>query len=299
MKIIKAIIFLTGICAVGIGYAQSFSYPTKAVRIIVPFLPGGAADIAARVLGQSFSEAWGQPVVVDNRTGAGGNIGAELASKAEPDGHTLLMAPGGLVTANPYLHKKLSYDPRKLIPISKIGTGPQVVLVGINSPATSVKSLIEYAKSRPDGLKYGSAGIGSQAHLAIESFLKASRIHGVHVPYRGSQLAMNMQELETAVRCKLNPVVLVLNNFSWGVEKSYQKDFFGKRYVGANIGNPRFDKLAEAFGCHGLRVERAGEIGEAVRAALEKDLPTVIDVIVDSDEIRGLRRDAVVARKTT
>ena len=189
MKIIKVIIFLTGICAVGIGYAQSFSYPTKAVRIIVPFLPGGAADIAARVLGQSFSEAWGQPVVVDNRTGAGGNIGAELASKAEPDGHTLLMAPGGLVTANPYLHKKLSYDPRKLIPISKIGTGPQVVLVGINSPATSVKSLIEYAKSRPDGLKYGSAGIGSQAHLAIESFLKASRIHGVHVPYRGSQLA--------------------------------------------------------------------------------------------------------------
>jgi acetolactate synthase-1/2/3 large subunit/sulfoacetaldehyde acetyltransferase len=109
--------------------------------------------------------------------------------------------------------------------------------------------------------------------------------------------AMNMQELETAVRCKLNPVILVLNNFSWGVEKSYQKDFFQERYVGANIGNPRFDKLAEAFGARGERVERADEIGEVVREAFKSDLPTVVDVMADPSEIVGLRRDAVVARK--
>ena len=109
--------------------------------------------------------------------------------------------------------------------------------------------------------------------------------------------AMNMQELETAIRCRLNPVVLVLNNFSWGVEKSYQKDFFQERYVGANIGNPRFDKLAEAFGARGVRVERADELGDVVSAALKSDLPTVVDVIVDPSEISGLRRDAVVARK--
>jgi acetolactate synthase-1/2/3 large subunit/sulfoacetaldehyde acetyltransferase len=110
--------------------------------------------------------------------------------------------------------------------------------------------------------------------------------------------AMNMQELETAVRCKLNPVVLVLNNFSWGVEKSYQKDFFQERYVGANIGNPRFDKLAEAFGARGVRVERAEEIGDAVREAFASELPTVVDVFVDRSEMVGLRRDAVVARTT-
>ena len=108
--------------------------------------------------------------------------------------------------------------------------------------------------------------------------------------------AMNLQELETAVRCRLNPVILVLNNFSWGVEKSYQKDFFEQRYVGANIGNPRFDKLAEAFGARGLRVERMDEVADAVRESFKSDLPTVIDVIVDPDEISGLRKDAVVPR---
>ncbi len=108
--------------------------------------------------------------------------------------------------------------------------------------------------------------------------------------------AMNMQELETAIRCRLNPIVLVLNNFSWGVEKSYQKDFFQQRYVGANIGNPRFDRLAESFGARGVRVERADEIGDVVREALKSELPTVVDVIVDPSEIVGLRRDAVVAR---
>ena len=109
--------------------------------------------------------------------------------------------------------------------------------------------------------------------------------------------AMNMQELETAVRNRLNPVVLVLNNFSWGVEKSYQRDFFQERYVGADIGNPRFDKLAEAFGARGVRIERADDIGEAVSAALGSDLPTVVEVVVDPSEIAGLRRDAVVPRK--
>jgi thiamine pyrophosphate-dependent acetolactate synthase large subunit-like protein len=110
--------------------------------------------------------------------------------------------------------------------------------------------------------------------------------------------AMNLQELETAVRCKLNPVVLVLNNNSWGVEKSYQKDFFDKRYVGANLGNPRFDKVAEAFGARGAYVDKADQIGDVVREAFKSDLPTVIEVEADPEEIYGLRRDAVVARKS-
>ena len=108
--------------------------------------------------------------------------------------------------------------------------------------------------------------------------------------------AMNMQELETAVRCHLNPIVFVLNNFSWGVEKSYQKDFFQERFVGANIGNPRFDRLAQAFGANGVRVEHADQIGDVMAMALKSEVPTVIEVLVDPDEIFGLRRDAVVPR---
>lgn len=143
-------------------------------------------------------------------------------------------------------------------------------------------------------LEYGCLGFSFPAALGVKFAKPDAPVISIN---GDGGFAMNMQELETAVRCKLNPVILVLNNFSWGVEKSYQKDFFDKRYVGANIGNPRFDKLAEAFGAHGLRVERADEIGEAVRAAFQRDLPTVIDVMVDKEEIFGLRRDAVVARK--
>ena len=108
--------------------------------------------------------------------------------------------------------------------------------------------------------------------------------------------AMNMQEIETAVRCKLNLVVLVLNNGCWGVEKSYQREFFNGRYVGADFGNPRFDQLAEAFGARGVRVEKPGEIGDVVAESLKSDLPTIVDVMVDPDEMHGLRRDAVKAR---
>lgn len=143
-------------------------------------------------------------------------------------------------------------------------------------------------------LEYGALGFSFPAALGV----KFARPEAPVISINGDGgFAMNMQELETAVRCRLNAVVLVLNNFSWGVEKSYQKDFFDGRYVGADIGNPRFDKLAEAFGARGVRVERADEIGEAVTAAFKSDLPTVIEVIVDPTEIYGLRRDAVVARK--
>lgn len=145
-------------------------------------------------------------------------------------------------------------------------------------------------------MEYGCLGFSFPAALGVKFAKPDAPVISIN---GDGGFAMNMQDLETAVRCKLNPVILVLNNFSWGVEKSYQKDFFDKRYVGANIGNPRFDKLAESFGCYGIRVERASEIGEAVKTALKKNLPTVIDVIVDHEEIRGLRRDAVVARKAT
>ncbi len=144
--------------------------------------------------------------------------------------------------------------------------------------------------------EFGCLGFSFPAALGVQFAKPGAPVISVN---GDGGFAMNMQELETAVRCKLNPVVLVLNNFSWGVEKSYQKDFFDKRYVGANIGNPRFDKLAESFGARGVRIERADEIGDAVSEALRSSLPTVIEVLVDDTEISGLRRDAVVPRSVS
>lgn len=196
MRIVNLLVIAGALLAAPLAWTQGPStgsgqaYPNKPVRIIVPFLPGGAADISARILGQRFTDVWGEPVVVDNRTGAGGNIGAELAAKAEPDGYTLLMTPGAVVTANPHVYKKMTFDPRRqLVAITKVATNPQVVLAANSSQAKSVRELIEFAKAKPGSLSYGSAGIGTQAHLAVESFLHAAGISGVHVPYRGGQAA--------------------------------------------------------------------------------------------------------------
>lgn len=198
MRIVNLLVVAGMLFAAPLAWTQGLSadsgraYPNKPVRIIVPFLPGGASDLSARVLGQSLSEMWGQPIVVDNRTGAGGNIGGALAARAEPDGYTLLMTSGSIVTANPHMYKKkMTFNPdRDLVAITKVATNPQVVLVANSSPAKSVKELIALAKAKPGSLAYGSAGIGSQVHLAVESFLHAAGIDGMHVPYRGGAPAL-------------------------------------------------------------------------------------------------------------
>lgn len=198
MRIVNLLAVAGILLAAPLAWTQGLStdsgqvYPNKPVRIIVPFLPGGASDVSARVLGESLSEMWGQPIVVDNRTGAGGNIGAALAAKAEPDGYTLLMTSGSIVTANPHMYKKkMTFNPDKdLVAITKVATNPQVVLVANSSLAKSVKELIALAKAKPGSLTYGSAGIGSQVHLAVESFLYTAGINGMHVPYRGGAPAL-------------------------------------------------------------------------------------------------------------
>lgn len=144
--------------------------------------------------------------------------------------------------------------------------------------------------------EFGALGFGFPASIGVKLAKPEAPVLCVN---GDGGFAMNMQELETAIRCKVNPVVLVPNNFAWGVEKSYQKDFFQGRFVGADIGNPRFDKIAEAFGARGCRIDRADMIGDAVREAFRSDLPTVIEVLVDPTEMTGLRRDAVVPRATS
>lgn len=171
--------------------AHAQTYPSKPVRIIVPFSPGGATDIVTRLLSQKLTETWSQQILVDNRAGAGGNVGGELAARAPADGYTLFMTSGSIVTANQYMYRKLNWNPEKdLVAITNVASGPQVVAVHPSFPAKSIKEMIAFAKSRSDTLTFGSAGIGTQTHLAAENFLYTAGINAVHVPYKGEGPAL-------------------------------------------------------------------------------------------------------------
>jgi len=166
--------------------AHAQAWPHKPVRFIVPFPPGGATDISARMIGQALSEIWGQTVVIENRGGAGGGVGAAEAARAAPDGYTLFFPSGSVVTANQHIYAKMSYDPEKdFVPVTTVVSGPQVLVVAANSPYKNVKELIDAAKAQPGKLTFGHAGIGSQTHLAAENFVNAAGINAVQVPYKG------------------------------------------------------------------------------------------------------------------
>jgi len=169
--------------AAGAWAAQG--YPTKPIRMVVPFAPGGGTDTQARAIAQRLSQTLGQTVVVDNRPGAGGSIGAEIVVRAEPDGYTLIMVSGSY-GANAALYK-LRYDPiADIRPIALIGTTGLVLSVHPSVPAKSVKEFIAYAKANPGKLNFGSAGTGGLGHLAGEVFKLETKVNFVHVPYKGS-----------------------------------------------------------------------------------------------------------------
>lgn len=171
--------------------AQAQTYPAKTVRIIVPFSPGGATDLVTRLLAQKLTAAWGQQVVADNRAGASGNIGGELAAKSPPDGYTLFMTSGSVVSANQHMFRKLNWNPEKdLVAITNVASGPQIVAVHPTFPARGIKELIALAKAQPGTITFGSAGVGTQTHLAAENFVFTAGINAVHVPYKGEGPAL-------------------------------------------------------------------------------------------------------------
>jgi len=171
--------------------ALAQAWPARPVKMIVPFPAGGTTDVVARLLGQKLSDAWGQPVVIENRLGAGGNIGAEAAAKSAPDGYTLFMTSGSIVTANPHMYKNLPFDPAKdLVAITNVASGPQVIVVGPSAPFKDLKEFVAYAKANPKKINMGSAGIGTQTHLAGENFAHSAGIDITHVPYKGESLAL-------------------------------------------------------------------------------------------------------------
>ena len=170
------------------AYAQS--YPVKPVRIVVPFPPGGTSDILARTLGQKLAEEWGQQVVVDNRPGAGANIGAENVARSAAEGYSLLILSTAH-TINPSLYKKLAYDPVKdFAPVTMLVATSQVLVVHKSVPVSTLKEFIAFAKKHPGELLYSSAGSGSQPHLSAELFKTMTGINYVHVPYKGAPPAM-------------------------------------------------------------------------------------------------------------
>ena len=163
------------------------AFPTKPVRIIVAFPPGGGTDIVARVVGQKLGEGWNQAVVVENRAGASGTIGTESAARAEPDGHTLFMATMGNMTANQHLYPKMAVDPlRAFAPITKVVDVHFVFLANPALAANSVGELIELAKRRPGDIAYSSSGPGGAPHLAMELFKRQANVDLIHIPYKGS-----------------------------------------------------------------------------------------------------------------
>jgi tripartite-type tricarboxylate transporter receptor subunit TctC len=170
--------------------ANAQTYPSKPIRIIVPYAAGGAVDIIARIIGQPLSEQLKQPVIVDNRPGASANIGMELAAKAVPDGYVLLMASNGIAT-NMALFPTITFNARRdFAPIARIGFAPLVIVVPASSPAKSLKDLITAAKAEPGKLTYASAGNGSSGHLAGELLKSSAKIDVLHVPYKGGAPAI-------------------------------------------------------------------------------------------------------------
>lgn len=167
------------------------SYPTKTVRLVVPFSPGGSTDVTARILAQKLTEAWRQQVIVDNRAGAGGNIGAESVARAAPDGYTLLLATTGVMAINHKLYKSLPYDSLKdLAPVTQIGGLPLILIVHPSLPAKSVRDLVAMAKAKPGSLSFASSGVGSATHMTAELFRMMAGVDMVHIPYKGSGQAM-------------------------------------------------------------------------------------------------------------
>ncbi len=183
--------FLMTLLAAGLPIlASAQAYPSKPVRLIVPFPAGGPADVLGRVVGEGLSKAWGQSVLVENKAGAAGTIGVDQAAKAAPDGYTLAVVPVGNIAVNPSLFRSLPYKAQDLVPVTMLATAENVLVVGANVPAASLADLLKLAAQKPGELTFASPGAGSQAHLAGELLQLDAKVKLNHIPYKGVSPAM-------------------------------------------------------------------------------------------------------------
>jgi tripartite-type tricarboxylate transporter receptor subunit TctC len=185
----SSLALLLGLAIAQSAYSQT--WPAKPLRMVVPFAPGGAVDVTGRVIAQSLSTRLGQQVVVENRGGAGGNIGVELMAKSPPDGYTIVMATAGQISINPHMYAKLPFDPIKdLMPISPAGMAINALCVHPSLPVTSVQGFIAFARARPNALNFATGGIGASDHMATELFMSMTGVKMNHIPYKGGAPAM-------------------------------------------------------------------------------------------------------------
>ncbi|MEI7803722.1 MAG: tripartite tricarboxylate transporter substrate binding protein [Hyphomicrobiales bacterium] len=179
------------IAACFMSAASAQNYPDRPIRLIAPFPAGGLADVLARAVGDEMSKSLGQPVIVENRAGAGGNVGADAVAKAAPDGYTLLMSSAGILTANQFLYSKMPFDPEKdFIPVSIVADMPMMVVVNPKVEAKTLRELVAMARANPGKLNFGSPGIGTTGHLGLALMLHAAKVQITHVPYRGAAPAI-------------------------------------------------------------------------------------------------------------
>lgn len=188
--VFSAALTATGLLLAGPAAAQAQAFPSKPVRILVPQAPGGASDALARVIAAKLSERWGQSVVVENRAGAGGNLGTEAVARAPADGHTLLMGYAGTNAINPALYAKPGWEPKDLLTVATLASVPFALVVNPQLPALSVEQFSAAARAKPEAMAYASAGNGSVNHLLGEMFNAAAGVRMVHVPYKGAAPAM-------------------------------------------------------------------------------------------------------------
>src|SRR5262245_35170728 len=180
---------LVATCAADAAHADE--YPSRPIRIVVPYAPGGGADTVARIVAKRVGETIGQTVVIENKGGAGSIIGTELVAKAAPDGYTLLLGQSGPISINPAVYKSLPYDPVKdLTPISMTNSYPYVLIVNAKLPVSTLKEFIELGRSKPDSMNYGTTGVGAANHLMSELFCAKAGLKMTHIPYRGTVLAV-------------------------------------------------------------------------------------------------------------
>ena len=184
---LQRIIIAGAVCMGFHAGASAQNYPSRPIRMIVPFATGGPTDILARAIGQRISEVWGQQVIIDNRAGAAGNIGAEMAAKAPADGYTIMTSSSGILTVNPNLFKKMPFDVlRDFAPVTMATSVTNILVVHPALPAHSLKDLLDIARKRPGQLSYASSGMGSASHLSTELLKSVAGIDIVHIPYKGA-----------------------------------------------------------------------------------------------------------------
>lgn len=190
-KCIKRLVAIA-VVGVSIGAGAQQAYPSKPIKIVVPVLPGGAPDTAARALGLALSEVLKQPVVIDNKPGSNGNIAGEAVARSAPDGHTLLLAPDSNIVINPHLYAKMPLDPLKdLLPVTTIASNQFVLAINANLPPKTFAEFVDYAKKASPPLYYASGGNGSQHHLTMEHLKQVAGLNLVHVPYKSGAAATN------------------------------------------------------------------------------------------------------------